>query len=97
MVWGVLCVDRLLSRPVDRRPPYIAPVRESDHQAITGLSAWVTTRELASVLGVSIDLCSKWRVRNKLPKPDELVGGRACWSRATVKRFCAELVELDQR
>lgn len=59
------------------------------------LSAWVTTAELARVLGISLDLCAKWGRRSKLPTPDERVNGRACWSRKTVRQFCEGLQLLN--
>ena len=67
---------------------------QSDHQAITGLSAWMTRGDLARALGVPLDHVKKWHARGKLPTPDEMVGNRAVWSRRTVKLWAQELTRL---
>lgn len=67
---------------------------QRDPQSFKGLSAWVSTKELAGVLGISLDLCARWRKRGKLPVPDEMVAGRAAWSRKAVKQFVSDLQEL---
>jgi hypothetical protein len=60
------------------------------------ISAWMTVHQLASVLGIDPGLARQWKLRGKLPKPDEMIGGRAVWSRRTVKLFCQQLEEMSK-
>jgi predicted DNA-binding transcriptional regulator AlpA len=55
---------------------------------------YLNRADIAKVLGSPAITIYKWSERGKLPKPDAVIGTRPAWTRSTVKRFCAELVEL---
>ena len=63
---------------------------------LSGVSAWVTVHQLADVLGIKAGLARQWKLRGKLPTPDETINGRAVWSRRTVKQFCEGLQLLNR-
>ena len=94
--WSELCevVANRLDPSTTRTVSGAQNEAQSDHQAITGLSAWMTRGDLARALGVPLDHVKKWHARGKLPKPDEMVGNRAVWSRRTVKLWAQELTRL---
>ena len=87
-----------LCESVSARQSGVSSVTKSRVVVDTGdmskISAWVTVHQLASVLGIDPGLARQWKLRGKLPKPDELIGGRAVWSRRTVKLWAQELTRL---
>jgi hypothetical protein len=92
-----ICHDRANGVVVGTTLTFSGPENEAesvDPGQLNGIPAFITQHELAGILGVPAGTCRQWKQRGKLPEPDELISGRPCWARATVRRFADELRQL---
>ena len=53
------------------------------------MTDWLTISEIAELTGLKVDTINKYRNRNTLPEPDNVIGRTPTWKRETIETWNA--------
>lgn len=53
------------------------------------MTDWLTISDIAELTGLKVDTINKYRTRNTLPEPDNVIGRTPTWKRETIETWHA--------